>query len=522
MRDHPAVSTVGGGELCRAVSAACDRFLDASGPPGAESDEGAVVTDALAAVGEVRAGLAEPLRVAVAGRVNAGKSTLVNALLRQRVAPTDVSECTRLVTWYRYGVPERVEVVGHDGGRHTLPLGGDGRLPQNLGVPVAEVSHLDVFVSNDALRDLVLIDTPGLSSTNQEFSQQTRDLLAVDLASRSAVSSADALLFVLTPTLRRDEQDVLEAFCGTYDGFSASALNAVAVLNKADTIVDDPVEMLPEARRLAQTYADALRSSVSRVVPLVSLVAETVDAGLLTERLIDALRQLAQLPPEVLRSLSLSADRFVGMDVAIPSATRAELLERLDLLGIELSTARLRDAAPSSGALLDTLRGLSGIDDLRQLMLGAFRRQSDPLKAASAIGALERTLFLLPESDARRHRLHDDLEELRLDPAMHRLNEFRALQDQAEGRVQLPPELAGDLRRVVLAEHLHERLGQHEGADAATLMSAAGAGASRWKRFGNDARSGPFERRTADALARSYELMWQSVADAAQPGSVPS
>ena len=43
----------------------------------------------------------EPARIAVAGMVNAGKSTLLNALVGERVAPTDAGECTRIPTWYR-------------------------------------------------------------------------------------------------------------------------------------------------------------------------------------------------------------------------------------------------------------------------------------------------------------------------------------------------------------------------------------------------------------------------------------
>ena len=41
-----------------------------------------------AVAGPLRAALAEPLRVAVVGRVKAGKSTLVNALVGRRIAPT--------------------------------------------------------------------------------------------------------------------------------------------------------------------------------------------------------------------------------------------------------------------------------------------------------------------------------------------------------------------------------------------------------------------------------------------------
>ena len=47
--------------------------------------------------------LEEPLRVAVAGRIKAGKSTLLNALLGEEVAATDAGECTLVPTWYRHG-----------------------------------------------------------------------------------------------------------------------------------------------------------------------------------------------------------------------------------------------------------------------------------------------------------------------------------------------------------------------------------------------------------------------------------
>ena len=71
---------------------------------------------------EARRRLDEPLRVALAGRVKAGKSTLLNALVGERLAPTDEGECTRIVTWYQEGVTYQVEVVPRDGEPRVAPF----------------------------------------------------------------------------------------------------------------------------------------------------------------------------------------------------------------------------------------------------------------------------------------------------------------------------------------------------------------------------------------------------------------
>ena len=77
-------------------------------------------TDLEAAVRDTRQRLDEPLRVAIAGRVKAGKSTLLNALVGERLAATDAGECTRIVTWYRNALGYRVVADLRDGSRRDL------------------------------------------------------------------------------------------------------------------------------------------------------------------------------------------------------------------------------------------------------------------------------------------------------------------------------------------------------------------------------------------------------------------
>lgn len=59
--------------------------------------------DVFCQLDRIGARLAEPLRIALAGTLKAGKSTLVNALVGDDIAPTDATEATRIVTWFRHG-----------------------------------------------------------------------------------------------------------------------------------------------------------------------------------------------------------------------------------------------------------------------------------------------------------------------------------------------------------------------------------------------------------------------------------
>jgi predicted GTPase len=52
--------------------------------------------------------LNQPIRIALAGTLKAGKSTLVNALVGENIAPTDATEATRIVTWFRHGPTPKV------------------------------------------------------------------------------------------------------------------------------------------------------------------------------------------------------------------------------------------------------------------------------------------------------------------------------------------------------------------------------------------------------------------------------
>jgi ribosome biogenesis GTPase A len=119
--------------------------------------------------------LDEPLRVAVAGRVKAGKSTLLNALVGERLAPTDAGECTRVVTWYQDGHGYRVEATPKQGEPRQLRFTReDGVIDIDLGeLRSADLAQLVVTWPAQALRAMTLIDTPGIGSLSEQTTRRT-------------------------------------------------------------------------------------------------------------------------------------------------------------------------------------------------------------------------------------------------------------------------------------------------------------------------------------------------------------
>src|SRR4051812_38381997 len=239
------------GPLSEQVARVCDAAAAAAGAHAAEQ------------VRRVRRRLDEPLRVAFAGRLKAGKSTLVNAVVGRRIAPTEAGECTRVVTVFRYGTADRVDVVRRDGTRTSLPLDADGMVPRRLGVPPGQVAYVDVGVTSDRLRDLTVVDTPGLSSASAAVSDRARAALGtgapfdadIDDDSAAAGGGAEAVVYVFSQSVRADDVQALEAFRAASARLASNPLNALGVLSKVDTLVPGAADPWPVAGPLAADQA---------------------------------------------------------------------------------------------------------------------------------------------------------------------------------------------------------------------------------------------------------------------------
>ncbi len=458
----------------------------------------------------VRARLDEPLRVAVAGKAKAGKSTLLNALVGEVLAPTDAGECTRVVTWYRSGHTYRTLLAERGEPLRPVPFDRvDGAVVPDLGGLAADrIDRLVVEWPSATLRALTLIDTPGIGSLSTDVSARTVAFLAPD---DETPSEADAVVYLMRH-LHASDVRFLEAFHDA-DAAQATPVNAVGVLSRADEVGAGRLDALTSASRIAERYRTdpTVRRLCQTVVPVAGLLAQA--AATLTTPEYAALARLAALPADDAAGLLVSVDRFATgpSPLGLAEEERRRLLDRLGLFGVRLADAGLRShPAPSAPWLAGELRRASGIDDLREVLATRFASQAELLKARSALLAVERLVrhHPVPGSDALAGRA----EAVRA--SSHELTELRLRQALRSGAVELRAADAADLERLLGAGDSTPpaRLGLAPDADAGAVRAATLAELARWQRRAEHPLSSPAVVDAARVAVRTCEGLLDALA----------
>lgn len=315
-----------------------------------------------------------PLRAAVMGEFNAGKSTFLNALLGVDVAPTGILPTTATLHWVAWakdafarvvlrGAPDRV--VPHQELKPTL---------LNIAAEGGHVQRVYIYAPIERLKRVELLDTPGYNAPNPEHIA----------AARQAFDEAHVALWLLDATspLKESERRVLAEVAdlgipvffllNKADRLRGADLEQVALhvregLERSGLAPRAPVVAFSARLSLAGKLGDETalaRSGWAEVEAL--LAAELVDASeLLKER---ALRRRAS---RVARELSETASARAAGEREADTAARARAAS-LRRAAAKLSRARSEVAAKvdptleaARWALAADLRPLAEIPDER-------------------------------------------------------------------------------------------------------------------------------------------------------------
>jgi energy-coupling factor transporter ATP-binding protein EcfA2 len=449
----------------------------------------------------------------VTGPVSSGKSTLVNALVGRRVAPTGAGECTRLVARYVRGPVDRLDVVLADGSRRPLPLADGGRVPaavgDRLGVDPADVDHLLVTLTSDALDGLTVVDTPGAGSARRRSARGP-----------GPADDAEAALVVLPSSARPEEVDRLARAA------RHGPVGVVAVLGRADT-----VGSAEDAATVADTLGRRLGDRLGPVTPVVGLLAETATTGALRAQDRHALVALAGADPDAVAAALADPELFAHADLPVPVPDRTRLLELLDRRGVSLAVALLRERPEAGvGEICAALLAASGLDRVVDRLRTGVRERADLLVTAAAerrvaeLLEAERGAMRADRRAARSSaagtrdlaRLGDLLEGLRARPLHLELALAEADARACSGAVVLPEELASDLDLLAGAgvatpdraglAGLARRAGLDEAAPG-ELAGHAARRAAAWRSYATWGTP-PDRSDVADTVHRGWARVW--------------
>ena len=434
---------------------------------------------AMAVLSDLDRRLREPLRLALAGMVKAGKSTLLNAMLGERLAPTDAGECTRVVTWYRYSATPSITLHPHEGPPRRMPVHREeGRLVLELGdISPDEAAWIDVGWPSSGLRSLILIDTPGIASLSKDVSARSTQFLTPD----SEPSSADAIVYLMRH-LHASDLKFLESFRDTAAGASHT-VNAVAVLSRADEIGAGRIDSLLSAGKVARRYeSDGDLASLSLgVVPVAGLLAES--ARTIREDEFASFHLLAGLDRKDREALMVSADRFVRPtdSTTLSEEARRQLLSRFGIFGVRLATALIRAGATDSSELSARLVQQSGLNELQQFIQLQFRTRAAALKVRGVLDALQTLLSEHPHADAE----HIVAGVERIYASAHTLRELSLLARARSSDLPLSAGDAAEAERIIGGDGTTAtaRLGLPETATPDELSARAEELLVRWRRL---------------------------------------
>jgi len=351
----------------------------------------------------------DPCVVAVVGRVKAGKSTFINALLgaREDLATVGTTETTATINYFRYGRPadpERpVRCYWRGGGYEDCPASFLHQLQGNdlETLRRAEgIDHLEYRLELDYLRRVTLVDTPGTGAVVDEHQGRTAEYMRLcgqlrerhDRETQQIGESSDAIIYLIGAVARATDRDFLEEFGQATQGTSR-ALNAVGVMAK----IDLSPAVMARCEDLAAKVAGQLKDSLNTVMPVSAGLHRALErlmdgggAGL--QALMDALRRV---PPGRLTKL-LDNDEFYREyefdDCPLSTDERRALLGGLDWTVFTTIARLAADPALALDEVAARLGHIAGFGPLGEMLESHFLKRSEFLRCYRLIGDARRLI----------------------------------------------------------------------------------------------------------------------------------
>ncbi len=317
-----------------------------------------------------------PVRLAIVGEFNAGKSTFINALVGADVAPTGVLPTTATLHLLRYGPDPIARIalanVEGDAPKERIVPSADLRAALKS-IDPSNVERVEILQPIAFLTRVEILDTPGFNAPDERHTR----------AARAAFDDADVLVWLLDASqpLKQSERAIL-------DDAKAHAIPVQMLVNKADRLKPDQIEAV-----LALVRGALDETKIASLAPPIALSARLALAGKLgddaardasgwsaVEKLLDENivarsdvlkeRALRRRCAKIVDALSVAVARAAEVeDAARADAEKkrhelATIAARLDADGAKIA-ARIAEELPRDGLAKDLALVVTGRDEAR-------------------------------------------------------------------------------------------------------------------------------------------------------------
>jgi hypothetical protein len=346
-----------------------------------------------------------PCVVAVVGRVKAGKSTFINALLGQDLAKVGTTETTATINYFRYGQanPDRpvrcywrgAQVTEEDRAFLDSLQGNDVETLRRA----EGIDHLEYHLLNRYLEHITLVDTPGTQAVVGEHQNTLAEFMHLsgqlrerhDQETQQLASQADAVLYLIGETARTADRDFLEEFRQVTQGRSRS-FNAVGVMAKIDL---NP-EVMDRRDELAAKIASQLQDSLNTVIPVSAGIRRALDRLLEYEQqgLVRLMEALRRIPPDKVKKLLADARLYLRSDPNVPVTPAERQTLKGEMPWMVFKTIAEVAAYPNLdvAAVVERLDRIAGFDRLKAVLERHFFKRSHLLRGYRTVNDARRVL----------------------------------------------------------------------------------------------------------------------------------
>lgn len=363
-------------------------------------------------INELKTNVHTKCTLAVGGRVKAGKSTFINALLGENLALVGTTETTATINRFVYGKPidpnKPVKVVYKNGNvsyeSQAFMDSFQGNDAKTMALSKG-ILYFERAIENPILQEIDLVDTPGTGAVVDEHQGATNSAFGInDLQelrkehneqTQELVKKADAVIYLVGAVANQDNKQFLDSFQQACDG--ASALNAIGLMS----CVDIQEEVLYNSKSQADYVAESLKEQLSGVLPVSAALYMAITAH--SSKFAQWQKQIKVIPEEIFKYLMRDDSAWNGKyDTALkskcpnllPKEERQQMKGNMPW-GVFRAIVKALHESESPEKAHEQLVSLCNFEEVKRVLEDQFFARAKTIKCTVLLSKLNKILWLI-------------------------------------------------------------------------------------------------------------------------------